>query len=78
VRTGTNSSHTVPPDAGVPGTGCDARCLGEDVVSAVGDVAEFLDGFVEVATFGGVSHGCAVQSAIKKRSLLVIPQRIEQ
>jgi hypothetical protein len=44
----------------------DPSSLGKKVVSAVGDVAEFLDGLIEVATFSGVAHRSAVKSDIEK------------
>jgi hypothetical protein len=43
-----------------------ARCFGQDVVAAVGDLAQLLDRFVEVAALGGVPHGGAVQSAVEQ------------
>jgi hypothetical protein len=52
--------------AGVPGADSDTSGLGEDVVTTIGDLARLLDGFVEVAAFGGVPHGGAVQSAVEQ------------
>jgi hypothetical protein len=43
-----------------------ARGFGQDVVAAVGDLAQLLDRFVEVAALGGVPHGGAVQSAVEQ------------
>jgi hypothetical protein len=37
--------------AGIPRTRCDACSLGKDVVAAIGDLTQLLDGFVEVAAF---------------------------
>jgi hypothetical protein len=37
-------------------TPSDARRLREDVRAAMGDLAQVLNGFVEVAAFGGVPH----------------------
>jgi hypothetical protein len=35
---------------------------GMDVVAAIGKLAKLLRGFIQVAAFGGVPHGDAVQS----------------
>ena len=42
----------MPRRAGIPRPGSDASSLGQDVVAAVGDLAEFLD-----ADFGGLPSG---------------------
>jgi hypothetical protein len=52
--------------AGLPGAGSDAGGLGQDVVTAVGDLAQLLDGFIQVAAFGGVPHRGAVKGAVEK------------
>ncbi len=52
--------------AGVPGAGGDASGLGEDVVTAVGELAQLFDGFVKVAALGGVPHCGAVEGAVEK------------
>jgi hypothetical protein len=33
----------------------------KDVVTAIGDLAQLLDGFIKAAAFGGVPHGRAVE-----------------
>jgi hypothetical protein len=38
----------------------------KDVVTAIGDLAQLLDGFIKAAAFGGVPHGGAVQSAVEQ------------
>ena len=40
--------------------------FGEDVIAAIGDLAQFLDGLVEVAAFGGVPHGGAMERNIEQ------------
>jgi len=40
--------------AGIPGARGDPGGLGQDVVTAVGDLAQLFYGFVEVAALGGV------------------------
>ena len=50
----------------VPRPGSDACSLSQDVVAAIGDLAQLLDGFVEVAAFDGVPHGGSVKCAVEK------------
>jgi hypothetical protein len=46
---------------------CGDSCgFGQDVVATVSDVAEFLDGFVKAAAFGGIAHGSAMKVAEEK------------
>jgi hypothetical protein len=52
--------------AGVPRPGSDACSLGKYVVTAIGDLAQLLDGFIQVAAFGGVPHGGAVEGAVEQ------------
>jgi hypothetical protein len=51
---------------GVPGSGFDAGSFGEDVISAACDLAQLLDGFVQVAAFGGIPHRGAVEGAVEQ------------
>ena len=59
-------------------TGCDAGSLSQDVVTAISDLAQLLDGFIQVAALGGVPHGGAVEGAVEELSLVDMLQRIEQ
>ena len=52
--------------AGIPRPGSDASGLGKDVVAAIGDLAQLLNGFVEVAALGGVPHGGSVESGAEQ------------
>jgi hypothetical protein len=64
--------------AGVPTPGSDARGLGQDVVAAIGDLAQLLDGFIEATAFGGVPHRDAVEGAVEQLiGAAYTPQRIE-
>ena len=51
---------------GVPISCSDACGLGQDVVAAIGDLAQLLDGFIEAAAFGGLPHGGAVEGAVEQ------------
>ena len=52
--------------SGVPGPDSDAGCLGKDVVAAIGDLAQLLDGFIQVAALDRATHGGAVESAVEQ------------
>ena len=54
---------------GIPRPRGDARSLGEDVVAAIGDLAQLLDGFVEVAALGGVPHRGPVECRVEQLGL---------
>jgi hypothetical protein len=51
---------------GVPRSRSDPCGLGQDVVAAIGDDAQFLDRFVEVAAFDRVAHRGAVEGDIEE------------
>jgi hypothetical protein len=51
---------------GVPEPGGDTCSLSQDIVAAIGDLAQLLDGLIQVAAFGGVPHRGAVQSAVEE------------
>ncbi len=61
----------MPEACGEPGR------LRQDVVAAIGDLAQLLNAFVQVAAFGGISHGGTVQSTVEQLVLVLILQRIE-
>jgi hypothetical protein len=62
---------------GVPRPGSDAGGLGKDVVTAIGDLAQFLDGFVQVAR--SAAYRIAVPwRRCKATSLVDMPQLIER
>jgi hypothetical protein len=52
--------------AGVPRPGSDACSLRKDVVTAIGNLAQLLNGFIEVAALRGVTHRRAVKSDVEK------------
>jgi hypothetical protein len=51
---------------GVPRSRGDPCGLGQDVVTAIGNVSEFLDRFIKAAAFGGVPHGGAMKGTVKQ------------
>jgi hypothetical protein len=53
--------------AGIPEPGSDAGSLGKDVVTAIGDLAQLLNGFIQVAALRGSPHGGAVESAVEQQ-----------
>jgi hypothetical protein len=55
-----------------------ARGFGQDVVAAIRDLAQLLNGFVKAAALDGVPHGGAVQSAVEQLVLGGHAQRIER
>jgi hypothetical protein len=52
--------------AGVPGSGCDAGSFGQDLITAIRDVAEFGNRCGQVTLLGGVSDGGAMQCAVQE------------
>jgi hypothetical protein len=64
--------------AGIPRPGSNARGLGQDVVTAVGDLAQLFDRFVKVAALCGVPHRRAVKGAVKGLVRVDMFQAIEQ
>jgi hypothetical protein len=52
--------------AGVPGSRGDPGGFSQHVVAAVGDLAQLVDRFVEVAAFGGVPRCGAVKGAVEE------------
>jgi hypothetical protein len=52
--------------------------FGQDVVAAIRDLAQLLNGFVKAAALDGVPHGGAVQSAVEQLVLGGHAQRIER
>jgi hypothetical protein len=44
----------------------DACGLGKDVVAAIGNLSQLLDGLIQVAALDGVPHGGAVESALEQ------------
>ena len=47
-------------------TSSDASGLGQDVVAAIGDLAQLLDGFIKAAAFGGAPHRGAMEGAVEQ------------
>jgi hypothetical protein len=57
---------------GVPGTGGNANSFGEDVIAAIGDLAELGNGCGQVMLFWVAwAPGSAVQSAVEKLAMAV-------
>src|SRR5215204_6556485 len=51
---------------GIPRARSDPGSFGQDVVTALGDLAQIFDCFVQVAALGGVSHCSAVEGAVEE------------
>ena len=52
--------------AGVRRPSSNACGFGQDVVAAIGDLAQLFDRFIEVASLGGVPHRAAVKGAVQE------------
>jgi hypothetical protein len=50
----------------VPRPGGDPGSLGKDVVAVIGNLAQLLDGLIQVAALGGVPHCGAVKGAVEE------------